>query len=185
MIREPLDDHVHRDRHHEVHDEHEDHDHIVAVFADRTAAEAAVTALRDLGLGSEHLGVAVRSTDSIAFEHDEQADMVHDVQRSTAEGLPFGALAGLMLVTLAAPGFGVGGFLALGGAGALWGALLGGFVGVAKGSTGWGAHENLQDLPLQPGEVMVAVCSHHRAEEVITTLQHHQGRLLPGEHTSM
>jgi hypothetical protein len=127
----------------------------------------------------------VRSTDLIAFEHDEQADMVKDVERSAAEGLPLGALAGLMLVTVAAPGFGVGGFLALAGAGALWGALLGGFVGVAKGSTGWGAHEDLQNLPLAPGEVMVAVCSHGRAQDVIDTLRFHGGRLVAGENTQM
>jgi hypothetical protein len=43
------------------------HDHIAVVSADRAHAETAVDEMRALGLGSEHLGVAVRGTDPIGF----------------------------------------------------------------------------------------------------------------------
>jgi len=46
--------------------------HIAAVFGDRAHATEAVDALRELGLGSDHLGVAVRGEDAVVFEHDDE-----------------------------------------------------------------------------------------------------------------
>jgi hypothetical protein len=157
---------------------HAKHDHIAAVFPDRAHAEAVVEALRALGLGSEHLGVAVRGTDPIAFEHDEQTDLVHDLEVGAAAGTPIGALAGLALVAVAVPGVAVGGVLALGGAFALAGFLLGSYVGVAAGAEGWTAHEHFEDVALEPGEVMVVVCSHGHGDTVNDVMRRHGGRLL-------
>jgi hypothetical protein len=179
---------------------HAKHDHIAAVFPDRAHAEAVVEALRALGLGSEHLGVAVRGTDPIAFEHDEQTDLVHDLEVGAAAGTPIGALAGLALVAVAVPGVAVGGVLALGGAFALVavavpgvavggvlalggafalaGFLLGSYVGVAAGAEGWTAHEHFEDVALEPGEVMVVVCSHGHGDTVNDVMRRHGGRLL-------
>jgi hypothetical protein len=50
---------------------HDEHDHLAAIFADREQATAAVEELRALGLGSEHLGVAVHGGDTVVFEHDQ------------------------------------------------------------------------------------------------------------------
>lgn len=50
-----------------------EHEHVVAVFPDRDQAAAAVAELQDLGLGSDHLGVAVDGTDQVVFERDEEA----------------------------------------------------------------------------------------------------------------
>jgi hypothetical protein len=157
---------------------HAEHDHIAAVFADRGHAETAVDELRALGLGSEHLGVAVRGTDGIAFEHDEQTDLIHDVEVGTAADTPIGALAGLALFAVAVPGVAVGGILALGGAAALWGLLMGSYVGVAVGAEGWTKHETFEDVALEPGEVMVVVCSHGHRDAVNAVMERHGGRLL-------
>lgn len=157
--------------------EHAKHDHIAAVFADRAHAETAVDEMRALGLGSEHLGVAVRGTDPIAFEHDEQTDLVHDLEVGAAAGTPIGALAGLALVAVAVPGIAVGGILALGGASALWGLLMGSYVGVAVGAAGWTTHETFEDVAREPGEVMVVVCSHGHANTVNEVMPRCGGRL--------
>ncbi|MEY2960012.1 MAG: hypothetical protein RLZZ01_2580, partial [Actinomycetota bacterium] len=65
--------------------DHERHDHIGAVFAERASAEAAVEALRAIGLGSEHLGIAVRD-DDITFAHDADAELLADTGRGAVTG---------------------------------------------------------------------------------------------------
>jgi hypothetical protein len=54
---------------------HRGHDHVAAIFPDHEHAADAVDELRLIGLGSEHLGVAAHGDASIAFEHDEDADL--------------------------------------------------------------------------------------------------------------
>ena len=157
---------------------HAEHDHIGAVFGDRATAELAVEELRSLGLGSEHLGIAVHGTDPIAFEHDEEVDFGHDVEVGMAAGTPIGVIAGIALASIAVPGIGVGGILAFSGASALWGALMGGYAGAARGAEGWTEHEEFEDLPLEPGEVMVVVCSHGHADAIAEVVRRHDGRLL-------
>lgn len=159
---------------------HDAHDHLAAVFSDRDRAAAAVDELRSLGLGSEHLGVAVRGDDTVAFEHDAEADMVHDAEVGAATGFPIGAIAGIGLATLAVPGIGVvgvGGVLALAGASALWGGLLGAYLGAAAGETGWAEHEAIGYTALHDQEVLVVVCSHGHGDVVTEIMQHHGGRL--------
>ncbi len=55
---------------------------------------------------------------------------------------------------------GVGGVLALSGASALWGGMLGGYLGTAVGGVGWDEHQEFGYVALEPGEVLVVVCSH-------------------------
>ena len=163
-------------------DAHLDHDHIAAVFADRAAAENAVAGLRALGLGSEHLGVAVHDDNPVDFEHDADAEMVHDAKVGIEAGAPLGALAGIGIAALAATGvggvIGVGGVLALAGASALWGAMLGGYLGTAVGSVGWDEHEDFGYLALEPGEVLLVVCSHGQPDVVRGVLSDSGGRLI-------
>ena len=161
---------------------HAGHDHIAAVFADREDATAAIERLQVLGLGSEHLGVAVHSADSIVFEHDEDRDLARDTETGAFVGAPIGAIAGLALAGLVVPGIGLvglGGMFALAGASALWGGMIGGYVGAAAGDEGWNAHRDLSYTALEPGEVLVVVCSHGHPDAVRDVLERHRGRIHP------
>ena len=161
-----------------------EHDHIGAIFADRDHAVAAVEDLRALGLGSEHLGIAVHGGESLVLEHDEDADLARDTVVGAASGAGLGAVAGIALAALAVPGFGllgVGGTLAIGGVSTMWGTLIGAYTGAAAGEAGWEAHQGLSYTALRDGEVLVVVCSHGHADAVRDALRRHDGRLHPVE----
>lgn len=163
---------------------HDEHDHLAAVFADRERATRAVDELRRLGLGSEHLGVAVRADDALVFEHDQDAELLHDGEIGAAAGVSIGALAGLGLAALAVPAIGtvgVGGILALAGASALWGGLLGGYFGATTAESGWIAHADIAYTALGEDEVLVVVCSHGHADVIRDVLERHGGRGQPLE----
>ncbi len=163
---------------------HAEHDHIAAVFPDRDTATAAIEHLRSLGLGSEHLGVAVHGDDSVVFEHDEDRDLVHDTEVGALVGAPIGIIAGVALAGLVVPGIGLiglGGMFALAGASALWGGLIGGYVGAAAGDEGWNAHRDLTYTALEPGEVLVVVCSHGHPDTARDVMEQHSGRIRPIE----
>jgi hypothetical protein len=158
---------------------HREHDHLAAVFADREHATAAVDELRELHLGSEHLGVAVRADEAVVFEHDEDAELLRDAEVGAASGISIGALAGLGLAALAVPGIGTigaGGIFALAGASALWGGLLGAYFGAAAGETGWAAHADLGYTALAEDEVLVVVCSHGHPAVIRDVMERHEGR---------
>ena len=155
---------------------HDAHDHIAAVFPDRAHAEAAVDDLRAIGLGSEHLGIAVRSDDTVVFEHDTDAERLTASAVTAAAGVPLGLLAGIGLAALVVPGIAVGGFLALAGVGAGWGAMLGGFLGLTLDDRAVREHETLEWTPLAPGEVLVVACTHGRDDEITDILGRHDGR---------
>lgn len=158
------------------------HDHIGAIFTDRDSAAAAVEDLRALGLGSEHLGVAVRGGESVVFEHDEDADSTPDTAVGAATGAGPGAVAGITLAALAIPRFGVlgvGGTLAIAGASTTWGELIGAYTGAAEGEAGCEPHEVLSYAALREGEVLVVVCSHGHSGAVRDALHRHAGRLHP------
>lgn len=161
---------------------HNEHDHIGAVFADRRSAESAIAELREVGLGSEHLGAAVSHRDRILFEHDESEDFLHDIEAGTGTGAAVGFIGGMLIFGLALPGIGTlgaGGILAIGAATGIGGAMLGGYAGVAAASQDLDAHERISHHPLGPGEVMVVACSHNHPELVTAIMERHGGRLLP------
>ena len=163
---------------------HNEHDHLAAVFVDRPHAVEAVEELRSLGLGSEHLGLAVRGDDAVAFEHDADTELVRDSELGAVAGVPIGAIAGIGLASLAIPGIGVigvGGLLALTGASALWGGLLGAYLGAAAGEQAWAEHEEIAYTALEQGEVLVVVCSHGHPDAVRDVMQRHAGRFVPFE----
>lgn len=134
--------------------DHQAHDHVVARFPDRDRAEAAVADLREHGLGSEHLGVAVHGTDTVVFEHDDQADVVH--------GMETGA---------------VGGILGLSAVTAGWGAFLGAYAGIGAGDRAGESHAELEQLSLEPGEVLVVACRHEPSDDLGSVMERHGGRL--------
>ncbi|MFP3907064.1 MAG: hypothetical protein ACLFWR_08520 [Acidimicrobiales bacterium] len=159
---------------------HQEHDHIVAVFETRSGAEGAVEELRRLGLGSDRLGVAVHGPGQVAFEHDAEADLGHDLEVDVGTGAVVGFLAGFALMGTLVPvvgPVGVGGLLAVGAATGLGGAMFGGYFGVATEERALTAHEQIARTQLQPGEVLVAVCSHGHPETVTGVLQRHGGDL--------
>jgi hypothetical protein len=159
---------------------HDEHDHLAGVFADRQHAVEAVDELRSLGLGSEHLGIAVHGDDAVVFEHDAGAELLHDVELGALAGAPIGAIAGISLAALTVSGVGlvaVGGVLALAGASAVLGGVLGAYLGAVAGESGWIEHENIGYTKLGEGEVLVVVCSHGHADAVRDVVQRHAGRL--------
>ncbi len=159
---------------------HAEHDHIAGIFADRDTATAAIGRLRALGLGSDHLGVAVHGDDSMVLEHDDEHELATDMEAGALTGTPIGAIAGLALAGLAVPGIGLiglGGMFALAGASALWGGLIGAYVGASIGDEGGNAHRDLSYTALEPGEVLVLVCSHGHADVVRDVIEQHSGRL--------
>jgi hypothetical protein len=161
---------------------HQEHDHIVAVFPTQDAAEAAVGELRQLGLGSAELGVAVHAGDQVAFERDAEAELERDIGVGVGTGAVVGFLAGFALMGLAVPAvgtIGVGGLFALGAASGFGGSLLGGYAGVAAGDQPLAVHEHLIAAALAPGEVLVAVCSHGHPEMVRQVMERHGGTLRP------
>jgi hypothetical protein len=78
-----------------------------AVFGDRADAEAAVDELRRSGLADEHLGVAVHEADEYVFEEDLEAEMSHSLRTGVAIGAPIGAIAGMTLLALIVPAWGL------------------------------------------------------------------------------
>jgi hypothetical protein len=159
---------------------HATHDHVAAIFPNRALAAAAIDDLRRLGLGSHHLGVAVHGQDSILFEHDEDRELVRDTETGALLGAPIGAIAGLAVAGLAVPGIGlvgVGGMFAFAGASALWGGLIGGYLGATAGDRAWNVHRDFGYTALQPGEVLVVVCSHGHADAIDQVAARHEGRI--------
>lgn len=161
---------------------HHAHDHLAAIFPTRGQAEAAVTELRRLGLGSEHLGLAVRQPEAVVFEHDEEAELERDSGLGAAAGAPIGVLAGMALVLIAVPGLGVlgiAGLLAVGAATSVGGAMLGGYLGVAAAARAISEHDHLSQTPLREGEVLVVVSSHGHPDVARAALVGAGGELLP------
>ena len=165
---------------------HHAHHHVAAIFPTREAATAAIDQLRAAGLGSEHLGLAVRSGDRVIFERDEDADLAHDALQGTAIGASVGYLAGLALFAATVPGIGLGGMLALAGSTAMGGGMIGGYVGLGEGDEEFAEHAEFASRPLEPNEILVVACSHQRPEAVRAALSTREGRLIelpasPGE----
>ena len=161
--------------------EHDAHDHVAAILPNRQEAEAAVDELREIGLGSEHLGVVIREGDHAVFERDEETDLAHDTEKGMFAGAGLGLLAGMLLFAVAVPGIGTvgaGGILALGAVSGLGGTMLGGYVGVAMGSDEFNSHETLREIRLGPDEILVVACGHHHSDLIEAALLRHGGRLI-------
>lgn len=160
---------------------HGRHDHIAAIFDDRQSAQASVDELRQLGLGSDELGMAVRQGATHAFERDAEGEIVHDTDVGVAVGGVVGALAGMSLAAVAflpAGVVGLGGILLFGLPGGLVGAMLGGYAGDDVGERAFFEREELVATMLEPGQVLVAVCSHGHPEAVEAIFERHGGELL-------
>lgn len=153
-----------------------------AIFADHSDAEAAVEDLRRLGLVDEHLGVAVRQPAGYVFERESETEVAHGMGKGISLGAPIGAVAGMTVMALLAPGVaavGLGGLLATG---AVTGGVAGGFWGAYLGLS---AEEHVLEeqwdwerTDLRPGEVLVVVCQHGDPDQVREVFDRHDGRLV-------
>jgi hypothetical protein len=157
-------------------------DVVPAVFADRAQAEAALAELRGLGLRHDDLGVLVPDPAHHHLIDDSSREALTGVEKGVAFGVPLGALAGMGLVALAVPGvglLGLGGLLAIGaGGGALWGAVIGSYLGLSAQVHHLEDAEHHYEIPLAPTDILVVVRTPDRAAEVYTVLQRHGARCI-------
>jgi hypothetical protein len=156
-------------------------DHVAAIFPDRHAAEEAIADLRAAGLGSERLGVALRSGDQVAFERNAERELFIDLGAGAAVGTPIGLLGGIALSLMVIPGLAVGGILGVSLAGAAWGAIYGALIGADIGDVEWTQHENFAFEHLDDDEVLVVVKAHDHEQLCRQIFTRHTGRLLTGE----
>lgn len=153
-----------------------------AVFDDRSSAEAAVDDLRRHGLADEHLGVAVRQTDSHVFEEDSGTEVARGLERGIVLGAPIGAVAGITVLALFTSGLGVlgvGGVLAAGGVtGGLAGGFWGGYLGLRSEGHVLEEEVDWDRVPLDPGQVLVVVAGHGHPQKVTEILRRHDGEIV-------
>ena len=164
---------------------HTGHDHVAAIFDDRSAAHAIVDELHGVGIDDEKIGLALREGSPRAFERDAEVEEVHDAEVGAAAGTAIGFLAGMSIAALAmVPGglIGLGGVLAAGGGAALGGAMLGGYIGVGAGNRAFDERAEFANIPLEPGQTLVAVCSHGDPASVESIMERHGGHLLRRAH---
>ncbi len=159
---------------------HLDHDHAAATFVDRAAAECSTAILRSHGLVGEHPGIAVHEGDAIAFENDAESSLVRDIAIGAAVGALVGAMAGLTLAWVLSVTFtdsvGIRGVVILTLSVMALGAMLGGYGGIIVAAPDWDEHQAFEYLPLDPGEVMVVVCSHRAPPDVASIMSDGGGR---------
>jgi hypothetical protein len=164
---------------------HAKHKHVAALFDSRDAAEKAVDELRQLGLGSDRMGLAVREESSRAFERDAEGEALRGTGTGVGVGAVLGFLAGMSVAAIALlPGgiVGIGGILAAGAGTGVGGAMLGGYLGEAMSDRAFSEREELLETQLEPGQVLVAVCSHGHRSMVQEVMERHGGELLLRQH---
>ena len=113
--------------------------------------------------------------------------MIHNVQKGIGTGAALGALGGMLVFAIAAPGLGIvgaGGIAAMGAAGGFGGAMLGGYTGVAASNEEFEEHQRLAGTRLQPGEVLVVACGHNHRQLVEDIFARHGGRLVTPDESS-
>lgn len=156
--------------------------HVGAVFDDRSAAEAAVSELRQHGWADDHLGVAIRQADTYVFEDDVAIDISHGIERGIAVGAPVGAIAGMAIMVFAIPGaglLGLGGMLAAGGIpGALAGTFFGALLGLSTEEHELDEEMDWERVSLEFGQVLVVVAGHDHPAEVSDIIRRHGGGLV-------
>jgi hypothetical protein len=161
-------------------------EHLGAVFSDRARAEDAVAELRRRGLSDDRLGVAVHGVESRVFEERTETEVAHGMERGIATGAPLGAIAGMSVLALVVPGvgtLGVGGVLAAGAiTGAVAGTYIGALLGLASEDHVLREEWDWDQLPLEPGQVLVVVADHDRPDDVMAILRRNGGDVVATPH---
>lgn len=154
---------------------------IPAVFGSKEQAEAAIADLRKHGFSDDDIGIAVPQPGKYALPDEEEAgETWKGFVKGAALGAPIGALAGFALFSLVVPG---GAAVGLGGAllfalrdGALWGAALGGGLGLYS-KIRWNPEEDRWcEIQLGGNDVLVVVRAGQRLEEARHILERHGAR---------
>jgi hypothetical protein len=160
---------------------HGSHDHVAAVFGSREAAQATVDQLRQQGISTDRMGIAVREGAPRVFERNAETEVLHDAEMGAAAGGAIGFLAGMAIAAIVfIPGgiIGLGGILALGAGSTLGGAMLGGYIGQDTADRAFDERQELSELHLEHGQVLVVVCSHRHPADVEEIMERHGGDLV-------
>jgi hypothetical protein len=104
---------------------------VPAIFANRANAEAAVEALKQLGVQADDIGLAVPARESPRMPDESERDNLGRFALGAAIGSRLGAIGGIGLAAVTLGPLGVGGLFVAGAGGMLWGGTVGGFVGLA------------------------------------------------------
>lgn len=154
---------------------------VPGVFDTKEAAEAALAELRELGFSDDEMGVVVADPIQHRLIDDTVDEAAKGLKRGLLFGVPIGVLAGIGLVALVAPGvgvIGVGGVLLAGGhAGALWGGIIGAYLGLTAEVHHLEDIEEKYEIPLKPNEILLAVVvDPERADEVCEIMRRNGAR---------
>jgi hypothetical protein len=156
---------------------------VPGVFPDAAGADAAIAELRTLGFTDDELGIIVTDPAHHRLLDDSAREAMTGLGHGVLVGLPLGVLGGVALVALAAPGIGligIGGALLLGGTlGAMWGGIGGTQLGLLAAIRHLEHIEEQYEVPLAPGEVLVAVVVNpERQDAVCEVMQRHGARCI-------
>ncbi|MEZ4524100.1 MAG: hypothetical protein R3A46_21080 [Thermomicrobiales bacterium] len=140
-----------------------------AVFEDRQQAEAAIDALQRAGYSDEEIGVAAIEQGHYKVLDEEAHEVLMGLSKGAAVGVPAGAISGLALLAVLVPGMGTitanTAILAMT-KGIWWGAIIGGWTGLMT-KMRWDYDEDRWvDIPLNSGDVLVAVAPHGHYDDV-------------------
>ena len=145
---------------------------VIGVFADKPAAESAVSELESAGYNPKDISIVMRSTDGGTVTQDAGGDVASGAVSGATTGGVIGGLAGLLIGigALTIPGIGallIGGPIAaalgLGGAaattvsGAVTGALAGGLVGALVNLGIPEEEARVYEQRIKEGAILVAV----------------------------
>jgi hypothetical protein len=154
---------------------------VPGVFDTREAAEAAMVELRELGFSDDEMGVLVADPVHHKLIDDSVNEATKGVKQGLLFGVPIGAIAGMALAALVAPGIGVigvGGVLLAGGhVGALWGGIMGAYLGLTAEVHHLEDLDRKYQIPLNPNEILLAiVVDPERADVVCEIMRRHGAR---------
>src|SRR5215208_5178296 len=167
---------------------------VVALFEDRSAAEAAIRDLKSHGFTDEHIGIATQDTpdtaETTATESEREGGKIAEgVADGLAEGAAAGALTGGVLgglvgliSSLLIPGLGpliIGGVLASTLMGMGVGAATGGLIGALVGMGLPEEDARYFDAALREGRTLVTVSNAGRTPEALAILERHGADLGP------
>ena len=152
---------------------------VMGVFNDAEHAEAAIAALRQIGLTDNDLGVAVPEPGRYLLPSDTTARAASGAAAGAALGAPIGAFAGLALMAAAVPGLGV---LGLGGlavglyGGAVWGTVLGGITGLAVKLRTDVDEDRWCEIPMGGTDILVVARADGRVNQVRQIMEQYGAR---------
>jgi TM2 domain-containing membrane protein YozV len=152
---------------------------VVGVFADRAAAEEAVTALEGAGFTNEHIGFAGHGEPTAQGAAREGADHAGGALKGAAGGSVTGGVVGGILGALATaliPGIGpviAGGLLAGVVAGAVAGGAIGGLTGALTGMGVSKEDAEYYEQEFRGGRTLVTVDAGNRRAEAEAIMREH------------